>query len=163
MKDLATEQLTNLRRVAEAATPGKRTIQNRQDICDEYESFLMPLNWHMADVNKDADVEYELAIDPETVLSLLDTIEQQAAEIATWKDASQCDHPSSCKLGPLCPYCEIGRKNSEIAKLRKALRNTVGEMCHYITQGCNTVCDVHGYIGECPHETARLLLLEDDE
>lgn len=42
-------------------------------------------------------------------------------EAAIWTDASQCGHPDPCTLGPLCPYCEIGRQKAEMAALRERL------------------------------------------
>jgi len=37
------------------------------------------------------------------------------AALAQWQDASQCGHPDPCSLGPLCPYCEIGRLRAALA------------------------------------------------
>lgn len=45
-------------------------------------------------------------------------IEALQRQLAAWKDASQCGHPNPCTLGPLCPYCEIGRLRAQLADCR---------------------------------------------
>jgi hypothetical protein len=101
---LTIKQRAEMRRVAEAATPGKRTIQNRRDCCDEYESFLMPLNWHIPEKMRDEDIEYELAMDPVDVISLLDQLADREREVSELREAlvilfskcSHCDEPATC-------------------------------------------------------------------
>lgn len=40
--------------------------------------------------------------------------------LAKWQDASQCGHPAPCTLGPLCPYCEIGRLREAVKRQASA-------------------------------------------
>lgn len=41
------------------------------------------------------------------------------AALAQWQNASQCGHPDPCTLGPLCPYCEIGRLRATLAEAQR--------------------------------------------
>jgi len=73
------ERRAELRRIAEAATPGPRHIQLRRDIADEYESWLMPLNLYLCEGLPDEDAAYIAAFDRETCLALLDAADRVAA------------------------------------------------------------------------------------
>ena len=68
------------------------------------------------------------------------------AQVAAWEDASQCGHPNPCTLGPLCPYCEIGRLKDKLAD------------CQAVNDGLRA--DAERY--RCFRETFGIAVPDDD-
>ena len=106
MADLTPERLQELRRIAEAATPGPWAFPHQKD---PYGCYLLPLSENNA--------SYIATFDPTTVLALLDRIEELEAVLRLVYDefvldvARWCRH---CRLriddhAPECPMAEVER------------------------------------------------------
>lgn len=118
--------IDELRRLAEAATPGPWKWESHRNYCDEYDSFLMPMNVFIPDELSDEDADYIVSVSPDVVIGLLDEINRLQNVEHVWPVRTCTKHnvtvcwQTENERTP-CPVCRADDAEAKLAMVRNIL------------------------------------------